>query len=247
MKILTQLFNILFPYKCIACNIEIDLNHIYPSKLDSKMEFEENLPIRNQICSEVKESTKSTDKLSRELEFSKKFNICFECKNKLVFDTSEDSVFIYNDFLYKLIRNFKYFGDNKIAMYFAIQMCEKFHAKINNSDIIIPVPMHPVKQIFRLYNQSALLVEMICKIMNKKYSMFALKKISYTKSQTSLKRSQRIENIVGSIGLNFCTKGKKILLVDDVLTTGSTIRECIKILSDSDSVNAITIARATQN
>ncbi len=97
-----------------------------------------------------------------------------------------------------------------------------------------------------MYNPAHILAMDIAKITNKALKADILIKAKWTKFQTFLSRRQRKNNISGSIKFNtkYNISGKKVLLVDDVITTGVTINECAKILRQAwaGSVNVMSIA-----
>lgn len=111
---------------------------------------------------------------------------------------------------------------------------------------VIPVPLHWFRQNDRGFNQSALIGQMLSKNLRLDYCE-ALKRTHYTLSQTKLKVFQRKKNIKNAFALsnNYKLKTKNYLLVDDVWTTGSTLKECCKILKQNGAskVWAITLAR----
>ena len=112
--------------------------------------------------------------------------------------------------------------------------------------LIIPVPLHKRRQNWRGFNQSALLGKLLAK---KTGLAFAdcLIRTKHTKPQMSLKSADRHQNIRGVFALKEGgeIKNKKILLIDDVWTTGSTLKECTSVLkrNGAKSVWGITIAR----
>ena len=114
-------------------------------------------------------------------------------------------------------------------------------------DVIVPVPLHPARQRERGFNQASLLAELLsahtsipCRPL--------LKRIRYTTTQTALDRSERMENLHNAFRLrkNVDVRGLRVLLIDDVLTTGSTLSECARVLkrAGAKSVHAATAARA---
>ena len=114
-------------------------------------------------------------------------------------------------------------------------------------DVIVPVPLHPARQRERGFNQATLLAELLsahasipCRPL--------LKRIRYTTTQTALDRSERMENLHNAFRLrkNADVRGLRMLLIDDVLTTGSTLSECARVLkrAGAKSVHAATAARA---
>jgi competence protein ComFC len=114
-------------------------------------------------------------------------------------------------------------------------------------DVIIPVPLHPAKQRERGFNQAGLLAASLAH--RTKLPMdSALERIRYTSTQTAFDRAERLENLRNAFRLRRRgnVRDLRVLLVDDVLTTGSTLSECARVLKDAGalSVYAATAARA---
>lgn len=98
----------------------------------------------------------------------------------------------------------------------------------NETDIIVPVPLHPKKEKTRGYNQCLWIAKGIAQTMNKPIAAGNLYRKIYTSTQTRKTRFERWQNVEGIFGLNEpgVFFGKHILLVDDVVTTGSTLEAC---------------------
>ena len=114
-------------------------------------------------------------------------------------------------------------------------------------DVIVPVPLHPARQRERGFNQASLLAELLSEQTSIRCRPL-LKRIRYTTTQTALDRSERMENLHNAFRLrkNADVRGLCVLLIDDVLTTGSTLSECARVLKRAGaiSVHAATAARA---
>ena len=114
-------------------------------------------------------------------------------------------------------------------------------------DMIVPVPLHPARQREHGFNQANLLAELLTAQISIP-SKPVLKRVRYTTTQTALDRAERMENLHNAFRLrrNANVRGLRVLLIDDVLTTGSTLSECARILKRSGaiSVHAATAARA---
>jgi competence protein ComFC len=114
-------------------------------------------------------------------------------------------------------------------------------------DAIVPVPLHPAKQRERGFNQATLLARSLSARSGIPVSG-TLQRIRYTKTQTAFDRAERMENLRGAFRLRpgRDVRGLRVLLVDDVLTTGSTLSECARVLKHGGarSVYAATAARA---
>lgn len=148
------------------------------------------------------------------------------------------SLFYYRDESpYKnLIHNFKYKGSRKLGAYMGELLGEKLlHCGIyDDVDIIIPVPLHPFKRWKRGYNQAEIIAREVGKVLRKPVNASLLIRKRYTKSQTKKDALQREKNVSGAFRVRFdyLLKGRHVLLIDDVLTTGATLGACaLEILS----------------
>ena len=115
-------------------------------------------------------------------------------------------------------------------------------------EAVIPVPLHPAKERSRGFNQARLLAKRLARQKNIPLMKRRLVKVRPTAAQTSLKARERETNLKGAFQVKRGAglEGKIVLLVDDVYTTGSTIRECSRALKKAGvkEVRAVTVARA---
>lgn len=104
----------------------------------------------------------------------------------------------------------------------------------SSADIVVPVPLHPKKLRQRGYNQSDFFAEGIATAMGIKFGPHVLKKTEATETQTRKHRFERYENVnrVFAVHDVAAVAGKHVLLVDDVVTTGSTLVSCAEALLD---------------
>src|SRR4029077_8132147 len=114
-------------------------------------------------------------------------------------------------------------------------------------NIIIPVPLHPARERQRGFNQADLLAKLLSAHMSIE-TKSVLERIRYTTTQTAFDRAERMENLHGAFRLRkkADVRDLHVLLIDDVLTTGSTLSECARVLKKAGalSVHAATAARA---
>ena len=125
-----------------------------------------------------------------------------------------------------LIYGLKYTGIYQIGLELGYLLGKQI--KSNRYDIISPVPIHSARKRERGFNQSEAIVEGIIKVKDIHFEKSLLKRKKYTQTQTMLSAEERKRNVskVFSINDKIDINNKRILLVDDVLTTGSTLNNC---------------------
>ena len=154
-----------------------------------------------------------------------------------------------NDDYMQLIYSLKYYGFTKIGMELGRELGKIIKSgEENKYDHIVPVPIHHARRRERGYNQSEFIAQGISEILNSPVNFNALKRYKYTQTQTVLSKDQRKTNVKNVIGINKKTdiRNSTILLVDDVLTTGSTLNSCAEILLEHgvNRVDAATLGFA---
>lgn len=151
-------------------------------------------------------------------------------RQKIINYKFNDKAFLYNFFLRIILKN------------------KKVYCFIKKYDIIIPVPVHKKRKNQRGYNQTELIARKIAQnIDDVEYLDNCLIKTKNTKPQSKLKENERKHNLIGVYEVNnkLKIKNKKILLFDDVYTTGSTANECSKALKEAgaEEVGILSIAK----
>jgi ComF family protein len=117
------------------------------------------------------------------------------------------------------------------------------------ADLLVPVPLHWRRQWARRFNQSALLAEVVAKANGVRVSHGALKRVKATAQQVGLGRSERALNVQGAFGVRpearIEVAGRRLVLVDDVLTSGATIEACTRALmrAGAAGVDVLVFAR----
>jgi ComF family protein len=128
-------------------------------------------------------------------------------------------------------------------------MANAGHALLAEADALVPVPLHWTRLWARRFNQSALLAQIIAKTAGKPVAHGALKRVKATPQQVGLGRSERAENVQGAFRVPTEGKaevvGRRLLLVDDVLTSGATVDACARALlrAGAAAVDVLTFAR----
>ncbi len=121
-------------------------------------------------------------------------------------------------------------------------------AEAASADLVIPVPLHVKRLRQRGFNQAVLLGEILAGLWRLPLSRANLQRIRWTEPQVNLSAAERVANVRGAFAVSepALLKGKRIILVDDVFTTGSTVTECARVLlkAGAAEVSVVTIARA---
>lgn len=159
-------------------------------------------------------------------------------------------LFKYEGKIRKLIIDYKFNDKAYLSNFFAkiIIKNEKICRKIKSYDIIIPVPIHKKRKNERGYNQSERIAKKIAKNINElELVTDCLIKQKNTVAQSTLTKQQRKQNVkqVYKIGNKEKIQNKKIILLDDIYTTGATAEECSKILKQNGAkeILVLTIAK----
>lgn len=137
--------------------------------------------------------------------------------------------------LRELIHHFKYRGNKELAIVLGEEMGRSIlSADINKEfDILVPIPIHPKKEKSRGYNQTYYIAQGISNITGMQIRTDILSKITNTDSQTTKSKYERYESIKQAYALTASkesVKGLRMLIIDDVLTTGSTVEVCSQLL-----------------
>ncbi len=126
-----------------------------------------------------------------------------------------------------LIHHLKYQQCLQIAEYLGRALSTIITGKY---DCLVPVPLHKAKLKERGFNQSTLIAREISRVLDVPLSENILVRCKYTKTQTHLNREQRLANVATAFTINEEVAGMKILLIDDVITTGATLNSCARLL-----------------
>jgi ComF family protein len=157
---------------------------------------------------------------------------------------------IYEDVLLEAVHKFKYNRNLGAGKALAKLMAEYEYPSFDpgNYDWIMPVPLHPRRLRQRGFNQAVILSRELAERFSLSLQLKVLRRSVHTRPQFNLGRTERGPNVKGAfeIGKKGALEGKKVILVDDVYTTGSTVRECAKTLlqAGAQDVAVLTLARA---
>jgi competence protein ComFC len=187
--------------------------------------------------------------------------ICRSCRDSLITGRIEPctssgnlertySLLPYRSAIKCCLRDLKY-GANRRTLELISELVSAFPGSVKiaeeKPDIIIPVPLHPSRLHTRGYNQSELISRVLCRYLSVPVNPRILIKIRNTRPQTGLERARRTANLKGSFRVvdRPALIGKTVLLVDDIMTTGTTLDECADELlhSGARSITGFTVAK----
>lgn len=164
---------------------------------------------------------------------------CHDCKRNKHHYIRGCSVWVYDEAMKKSIADFKYKGRKEYADYYVAKITDKYSEYINriHPDVLVPIPIHGKKERQRGYNQADILAKGIGKKLSIPVSSHLLQRDKYTLPQKELSNTERLKNLEKAFSFSKKEYEKidlsihKVMLIDDIYTTGSTIEACTKILN----------------
>src|SRR5437016_3369943 len=175
---------------------------------------------------------------------------CANCAHRTIHFDVAVAAYRSRGIVREIIHDFKYGRQIYLRHLVAPWLCAALddeRLRGRRLDVIVPVPLHPTRQRERGFNQASLLAKLLSTEISVP-SKPLLERIRYTTTQTALDRAERIENLHNAFRLRKTANVRdlRVLLIDDVLTTGSTLSECARVLKRAGaiSVHAVTAARA---
>jgi ComF family protein len=141
----------------------------------------------------------------------------------------------------------KYGGATLVAAPLAVRLAQALQAQNWTFDMLIPVPLHPARLAERGYNQSEQLCNHLTQELHIPHVPHALQRQRNTPHQVGLHAAERLENVADAFTLAAAAvAGKRVLLIDDVCTTGATLSACAQVIFNGGaaSVTALTLTTA---
>lgn len=227
--LLNNLLNILFPEKCPVCLKQSNDHAIAPICTDC---WQEIRPYQGPGCQKCGRPLVSGQSL-----------VCGDCIAEEPSFKPAVSYGLYDGTLRKAINLLKYYGLKRLSKPLSDFLLQR---EIPDADLIIPVPLHEKSLRHREFNQSALLANYIAKNAGVPLILDCLIKAKDTAHQVGLHSRERRKNIKNAFAVKnrAVIKGKSILIIDDVITTGATIRECSRVLAKAGAgdIHVMTLA-----
>jgi len=208
-----NLFDFILPRFCCSCKTKLSVN-------------------QDTMCVDCLSKIQRSNSSRLKREFERKF-----MNNKIIREFYSPFVFEKDKELQHAIHALKYDKKFPVGIFLGKVLAAEIKSSKTNwkFDLIMPIPLHQLKKAERGYNQAYYIAKGVGKIFKVKVSDRSVKRIKYTESQTTMNLNEREENISGAFKVKWNTqvRGKNILLLDDVITTGATISECGKILLEA--------------
>ena len=172
--------------------------------------------------------------------------VCIECKSDTRLFKQAIAPFNFCDKTVSLVYRFKYGAERYLAKYMAYFMTNCVVSNKIDFDIIIPVPLSDKRLKLRGFNQAELLAKYIAQDLDKPIELNSLIRSRDTLTQTHLSKQERKDNLKQAFDITDKSpiKGKNILLVDDIFTTGATSDEITKVLLDNGAKNVVVVTFA---
>lgn len=159
------------------------------------------------------------------------------------------SAVAYSGVARQMVHNLKFADRTELAPWMARWMMRTGSELVADADVIVPVPLHRRRFLWRRFNQSAELARAVGLLSGKPFAPQALVRIRATRSQVGLGAREREDNVRGAFrvpaGEEIVIRGRRVLLVDDVFTTGVTVSAATKALkrAGASAVDVLTFAR----
>ncbi|MFA6308766.1 MAG: ComF family protein [Clostridia bacterium] len=219
---LERILNLIFPLKCIFCGNILEVSQ------------------SKEICKSCFGKISFTDK-----------NLYHTLLNKEENNYCDGIVCVceYSGIIKESLITYKFFNKPGHYRTFAHMLSQRLKEMTDckGFDIIVSIPLHKKREYIRGYNQSKLISKALSKQLKIIEASFVLKRVFDTRTQSLLNRNLRKMNVKGAFRADYkdFIKGKTILLVDDILTTGNTINECCRVLKEAGAKKVFAAVIAT--
>ncbi len=233
---ISRLVRMAFPALCAVCD-----THIYDDGICANC-WPKLEPMPEPACR----------KCARILHHQTITGCCEACLLNPPIITQIIAAYRYNVISKSLILKFKYADRLELTTIFSTLLSPAFNQLCNPDTLVIPIPLHPARYRKRMFNQSSEIARSLCRTheCTPLYQPSLLERVVNTEQLGRMRRSQRAKTLKGAFTINHQKQnlliGKPCLLIDDVITTGSTISEAAKKLLSAGAlqVNALCFASA---
>lgn len=219
--IIEELINLIYPRRCPICdNVLQSQGILCCEECKGKLKY-----VKEPFCMKCGKPVENDN-----------VEYCFDCSKKEKHFKSGRAVFIYDKCMKNSIAGFKYKGKREYGEFYGNEIVKYLGDYINSLDVdvIIPVPIHKERYKTRGYNQADVIAKYVGKKLNIPVISNALIRKVNTVAQKKLDNKQRNKNLANAFEVNLKDSEleniNKVLIIDDIYTTGATIDSCAKSL-----------------
>ncbi len=220
------------PPSCLACSETVDAEGQFCAKCFSKAEF-----ITTPLC----------ERCGVPFPFALEGGVCASCAASPPAYDRARAALRYDDTARRMLLPLKYGDQSEAAQGLARLMRRPGEAMLQAADLLVPVPLHPARLRRRRYNQAAQLAIGLARLTGRPLALDALTRARPTRELEGLGMAERQAELADAIHAHPATRlaGKRVLLVDDVMTTGATAHQCALALraAGAAAVQVLTVAR----
>jgi ComF family protein len=245
MKVLTSLIDLIYPPRCLICQAFLQDRVTLLGGQDlpfCEACFKDFTEIKSPICPVCGRSFSDGTEQDR---------LCEDCLRKQPSYDVARAPYLYDGALMKAIHELKYAQRSHLAdsLGLLLALFAQTWTQEMKGSLVMPVPLHPRRLRARGFNQSLLLARCVATKTGAELDFLSLRRTRFTKPQTELSSEERRKNVRKAFEVvkPEAVKGRTILLVDDVATTGSTLNECARALkrAGADRVLCLVLARTS--
>lgn len=215
MKLFKFFLDLIAPKKCYSCKKE--WHFICPDCFNNEIDYLDSC----YVCKWI----------------TKNYKVHEVCKNNIYYDKVIILKHYKSKLISKLIKDAKFYNKREILEEISFYLYDKLISNvkiIKTSDLLITsVPSYFLRKIVRWYNSSDILAKSFSKISKIEYKNNILSKIKLTKQQSKLDRKNRINNLKDSFRINQSVENKILIVIDDVISTWTTLNEVSKLLKQN--------------
>jgi ComF family protein len=163
--------------------------------------------------------------------------------------TQARALWVYNEVSRPLVTRIKFHDQTTLVPRYGVALARAGQAVLADAELLVPVPLHWRRLLARRYNQAALIAHAVGRASGLPVLTQALVRHRFTRPQTGLKRAERQKNVHRAFAVAESMKArmekKRIVLIDDVMTTGATVHACVEALMKAGAaeVRVLTLAR----